>query len=195
MKQKMTRTAAAAALALAALLGVPTPIVPAMAAGTEKPGAPAAPAAPAPKPKSGDPVAAPKGDVFLDLVADDPHGRPLRFKDFAGKIRIIDIWATWCGPCRMTIPELNALYDRHRARGVVVIGISVDDDTAAVLEFQAQVPMRYPTAMFNPSLRSLLGQPEAIPTTYLVDRAGKLKRRYVGYVDAATIEADLAKIR
>ena len=94
----------------------------------------------------------------------------------------------------MTIPELNTLYDRHRAHGVVVIGISVDDDSAAVLEFQAQVPMRYPTAMFNPSIASLLGQPESIPTTYLIDRTGKVKRRYIGYVDAATIEADLARL-
>ncbi len=182
------RLTAVAAAVLAALCGAPSVVVPATVTAPVKPGAPA------PAPKAAVPAPGAKSDSFLDLVAEDPHGRPLRFKDFAGKIRIIDLWATWCGPCRMTIPELNTLYDRHRAHGVVVIGISVDDDSAAVLEFQAQVPMRYPTAMFNPSIASLLGQPESIPTTFLVDRTGKVKRRYIGYVDAATIEADLARL-
>jgi thiol-disulfide isomerase/thioredoxin len=180
------RFVAALALACGGCLAVIATMAPTPAAPPAGPTAAPAPAAP--------PAAVPKSDPYLDLVAEDPHGRPLHFKDFAGKIRIIDLWATWCGPCRMTIPELNALYDRHRGHGVVVIGISVDDDSAAVLEFQAQVPMRYPTAMFNPSIAALFGQPGAIPTTYLVDRSGKVKRRYVGYVDAATLEADLARL-
>ena len=181
------RLAGAAVLACTALLATPSVVVPATVAVPGKP-------APAPAPGTGAPAGGATTDAFTSLVAEDPHGRPLRFKDFAGKIRIIDLWATWCGPCRMTIPELNTLYDRHKDHGVVVIGISVDDDSAAVVEFQAQVPMRYPTAMFNPSIASLLGNPEAIPTTFLVDRTGKVKRRYVGYVDAARIEADLARL-
>jgi thiol-disulfide isomerase/thioredoxin len=131
-------------------------------------------------------------DPYLDLQADDAHGRPLRFGDFAGQVRVIDLWASWCGPCRMTIPELNVLYERHRSRGLVVIGLSVDRDPAAVLEFQRRVPMRYPAAMFNPRLMERLGQPEAIPTTLLVDRQGVLRRTFVGYVDAATLEREIA---
>lgn len=130
-------------------------------------------------------------DTWLDLVAEDPHGRPLRFSDFAGQVRVIDLWASWCGPCRMTIPELNDLYERYRGRGLVVVGISVDDDPAAVLEFQRQVPMRYPAAMYNPHLAAKIGQPSAIPTTLLVDRDGVLRRTFVGYVDAATLEAEV----
>ena len=133
-------------------------------------------------------------DLFLSIVAEDPHGRALKFADFKGKVRVIDLWASWCGPCRMTIPELNALYERHRGRGLVVIGVSVDDQPAAVLEFQRQVPVRYPSVMFNPALALIIGQPSSIPTTYVVDREGEVRKTFVGYVDAATLEAEVLRL-
>lgn len=133
-------------------------------------------------------------DLFLAIVAEDPHGRALKFADFKGKVRVIDLWASWCGPCRMTIPELNALYERHRGRGLVVIGVSVDDQPAAVLEFQRQVPVRYPSVMFNPALALVIGQPSSIPTTYVVDRDGEVRKTFVGYVDAATLEAEVLRL-
>lgn len=133
-------------------------------------------------------------DMFLSIVAEDPHGRALRFADFKGKVRVIDLWASWCGPCRMTIPELNALYERHRGRGLVVIGVSVDEQPAAVLEFQRHIPVRYPSVMFNPALALLIGQPSSIPTTYVVDRDGEVRRTFIGYVDAATLEAEVLQL-
>ena len=133
-------------------------------------------------------------DPYLDLVAQDPHGRALRFADFAGKVRVVDLWASWCGPCRMTIPELNALHERYRGQGLVVLGISVDDDPAAVLRFEREVPIRYPTGLFNQQLAGRLGQPEAIPTTLLIDRSGALRRTFVGYVDVATLEAGIREL-
>ena len=133
-------------------------------------------------------------DVFLSIVADDPHGRSLRFADFKGKVRVIDVWATWCGPCRMTIPELNALYERHRARGLVVIGVSVDDQPAAVLDFQREVPVRYPSVMFNPALALVIGQPSSIPTTFVVDRDGEVRKTFVGYVPVARLEEEIGRL-
>jgi thiol-disulfide isomerase/thioredoxin len=149
-----------------------------------------------PQSRQADPPAprADASDPYLDLTAEDPHGRALRFADFAGTVRVIDLWATWCGPCRETIPELNALYARYRDRGLVVIGISVDEDPAAVLEFQREVPMRYPTGLLNPAIAARVGNPEAIPTTLLIDRRGRLVRTFVGFVDVATLEAEVLKL-
>ena len=133
-------------------------------------------------------------DPFLAVVAEDPHGRALRFADFAGQVRVIDVWASWCGPCRMTIPELNTLYEHYHRRGLVIIGVSVDDRPEAVLEFQRQVPVRYPTVMFSPPLAEIVGQPSSIPTTFLVDRTGAIVKTFVGYVDAATLEAEILRL-
>jgi len=134
---------------------------------------------------------APASDPYLELVAQDPHGRTLRFADFAGKVRVVDLWASWCGPCRVTIPELNAIHERYREHGLVVLGISVDEDPAAVLEFERQVPIRYPTGLFNRRLAESLGEPSAIPTTLLIDRRGALRRTFVGFVDVATLEKEI----
>jgi len=108
--------------------------------------------------------------------------------NFAGKVRVIDLWASWCGPCRMTIPELNTLYDQYREKGLVVVGLSVDDNPADVLDFQRNVPMRYPSGMFNRGLAARIGEPSSIPTTLLIDRKGVLRKTFVGYVDVGTLE-------
>jgi thiol-disulfide isomerase/thioredoxin len=134
-------------------------------------------------------VARNAADTYAALVAEDPHGRPIPFREFAGKVRVIDLWASWCGPCRMTIPELNTLYDQYRGKGLVVVGLSVDDNPADVLEFQRSVPMRYPSGMFNRGLAARLGEPSSIPTTLVIDKNGVLRRTFVGYVDAGTLES------
>ncbi|MBI4169828.1 MAG: TlpA family protein disulfide reductase [Acidobacteria bacterium] len=130
-------------------------------------------------------------DPFLDLNLQDPQGRTIRLADFGGKVRVFDLWATWCGPCREGIPHLNAIYERYRDRGLVVVGISVDASPAAVVEFTRAVPMRYPSGMLNGQASALFGDPEAIPTTFVVDRSGRAVRVYHGLVDAATLEREI----
>ena len=88
----------------------------------------------------------------------------------------------------MGIPHLNAIYESYRDRGVVVIGLSVDDSPADVLAFIKEIPIRYPNGMWNHELARALGQPAVIPTTFLVDRTGKVSKRFRGFVDARTLE-------
>ncbi|HEU4401619.1 MAG TPA: TlpA disulfide reductase family protein [Candidatus Polarisedimenticolia bacterium] len=130
-------------------------------------------------------------DPTLAVVMRDPQGRDIRFADFGGKVRVLDLWATWCGPCRMGIPHLNALYDRYRDRGVVVVGISVDDSPADVATFLHEIPMRYPNGMINPQIRALLGDPSSIPVTLILDQSGRLRQKFVGLVDTATLEESI----
>ncbi|MFQ5877500.1 MAG: TlpA family protein disulfide reductase [Acidobacteriota bacterium] len=127
-------------------------------------------------------------DPYASLVLEDPHGRRIDLAPHRGKVRIFDVWATWCGPCRKIIPQLNALYERYRDRGLVVVGLSVDDQPAMVLQFQRGVPLKYPNGMFNSRAAELLGEPDAVPTTFLVDREGRVRRKFVGLVDRRTLE-------
>jgi thiol-disulfide isomerase/thioredoxin len=128
-------------------------------------------------------------DRFADISIEDPSGHVVRFSDFKGQVLVIDFWASWCGPCRMTIPELNTIHERYHDRGLAVIGVSVDENPADVIEFQHHIPMRYPVGMINRALAARVGgEPSSIPTTLLVDRSGVPRRKYVGYVDASTLE-------
>jgi thiol-disulfide isomerase/thioredoxin len=134
---------------------------------------------------------APDRDPFIDLVLEDPHGRSIPLADHEGKVRVFDVWATWCTPCRAVIPHLNDLHERYRERDVVVIGIAVDSAPAEILEFQQEVPMRYLSGMFNPDVEALLGQPSAVPTTYLIDRSGALRKTFLGIVDMESLEKEI----
>jgi len=141
------------------------------------------------------PVSAPAGkeDPYAKISLQDPQGRIIRLSEFKGKVRLIDVWASWCGPCRMTIPDLNRLYDRYRGQGLVVVGVSVDSSPAEVVAFTRKTPLKYPVGMMNSEIGTLLGNPDALPTTYLVDRTGRLRRKFIGYVELATIEREVRK--
>ena len=163
----------------------PAPSGGGLAAAGSGPGAAAAVAGAPPGP------AAASADPYLGLVLQDPHGRSLRLGDFKGQVRVFDLWATWCGPCRETIPQLNAIYERYRERGLVVVGMVVDDRPAQVVEFERRNPIRYPTGMFRPEAAALLGEPSAVPTTFLIDRAGTIRKTFQGFVDSETLEKEI----
>ena len=138
--------------------------------------------------------AAPKEDPYSKVVLEDTQGRKIPLARFAGKVRLFDIWASWCGPCRMGIPHLNRLYDHYQDQGLVVIGVSVDDRPADVEAFVKVTPIKYPSGMMNPGLGKVLGEPESVPTSLLVDRTGRLRRRFVGYVEPELMEREIQKI-
>lgn len=132
--------------------------------------------------------ARPGNDPFAAFTLEGVNGRTIDLADYRGKVRVFDIWASWCGPCRQIIPELNELHARHRDRGLVVIGMSVDEHAAGVVVFQRKIPLRYPNGMFNEDAAALFGYPKVVPTTYLVDRDGRIRKRFLGYVDAGRLE-------
>jgi cytochrome c biogenesis protein CcmG/thiol:disulfide interchange protein DsbE len=133
-------------------------------------------------------------DRFAGLVLEDLHGRRVRFADFRGKVRVFDIWATWCGPCRMGIPLLNGIYDRYRTRGLVIVGIAVDSTPADIAEFQQEIPLHYPSALATPEIEDLFGPTESIPTTFVVDRRGVVVKRFVGFVDPRVLEREIQRL-
>jgi len=134
-----------------------------------------------------------RDDPYAGVVLQDTQGRTIPLGEYKGKVRLFDLWASWCGPCRMGIPHLNRLYDSYRDRGLVVIGVSIDARPEDVVEFTRAIPIRYPSGMMNPQIGALLGYPDAVPTTLLVDRTGHMRRRFLGYVYPALIEREVVK--
>lgn len=110
---------------------------------------------------------------------------------YHGKIRIIDFWATWCPPCRKEIPGFINLQAKYAKKGVVVLGLSVDDGAAAPAQFAAENGINYPVLMADAATKAAYGGIRGIPTTFVVGRKGFIYKKYVGGVDAATFEADV----
>lgn len=105
----------------------------------------------------------------------DLDGKKVSLKDYAGKPVIVNFWATWCGPCRLEIPMLNDLYRKYSPHGLVIVGVSQDEEGAsAVREFNKEIPIQYLNYLSTPDVETKFGQIWALPTTFFYDRNGKL---------------------
>lgn len=122
-------------------------------------------------------------------------GRQMRLTDFRGKPVVLDFWATWCAPCRASMPHLSRLQDRYRGQGLVVIGLSIDDDRPhEVRRVADQMGVKFRLAMADDRVLGLYGPIRSIPTTIFIDRKGDVVRRVVGYIDGETMETYLLEL-
>ena len=93
--------------------------------------------------------------------------------ELTGKPLLVEFWATWCPPCRKSIPHLNEIYSKYKSQGLQIVGIT-DEDEATVKKFQKQIPMDYNVAINTPgSIYQQFGI-TAIPTAFLVNKSGKI---------------------
>lgn len=122
----------------------------------------------------------PEGKPAPDFEAKTLDGRALSLSGLKGKVVLLDFWATWCGPCEETIPNLVELYRRHRASGLEIVGVSLDDDERDVPAFAAENGMRYPIVVDSEKRLLDSYQVRSVPTTVLVDREGVVRGRWVG---------------
>jgi thiol-disulfide isomerase/thioredoxin len=125
-----------------------------------------------------------------DFSMRDLDGRAITSASLRGKVALINFWATWCGPCRAEIPDLVALQDKYRDQ-LQVIGISEDEvGPDIVRRFAVSHNVNYPIVMVTPELEKVFPGVHALPTSFLLDREGRLVQKHVGLLTAATTEAE-----
>jgi thiol-disulfide isomerase/thioredoxin len=118
-----------------------------------------------------------------------------RLRDYRGKVLVLDFYATWCQPCRQSIPRLNGLQEQYGSEGLQVVGLNVGgpDDRIKVPEFAQELYVHYPLCFPDKSLTDLfLADDQTIPQTFVFAREGALVKRFVGY--DATTSADLETV-
>ncbi len=121
---------------------------------------------------------------------------------YRGKVVILDLWATWCGPCRMEIPDFIKLQNQYGPQGLAIVGVSIDPvdprgggGAAAVAPFMKNYGINYNIWTINEI--SALGPYQmgsGIPTTYVIDRNGKIVQKYVGVRPMSVFENDVKKL-
>lgn len=121
-----------------------------------------------------------------DFTLKSITGERISLKDFKGNIVLVDFWATWCGPCLMTIPELVNLQDKYRDRGVVILGVSVDDpaktDDVQLQRFSEKYKMNYHVMQDDKDVMKMyLGDSAPIPTVCIINQEGKIVDTIIGF--------------
>jgi len=124
-------------------------------------------------------------DVEFQTMA----GKPFRLSELHGQVVLLNFWATYCIPCREEIPALNSLQHDLEAQGLKVVGASLDDDVAGVNSYQKEVRKFDYEVLLGGSDAKTKFQQSVLPTTYLIDRLGRIRQKIIGARDRATWEA------
>jgi peroxiredoxin len=136
-------------------------------------------------PAGGKPVLAVVPPSILNAENPAAKGKPIKLSDYSGKVLLINLWATWCGPCRMETPELVKLHKEFQERGVEMIGLSTEDPDASaesVNDFvkEYQVPYHIGWATRDVALGLMQGRTN-IPQSFIISRDGHVVRRFIGF--------------
>jgi peroxiredoxin len=138
------------------------------------------------------------GAAATDFTLRDVDGKMVRLSDYAGSVVLIDFWATWCVPCEAEIPHLEELYQQNKARGFVVLGISMDgpETIANVPAFVRSHNLSFPMLLDEDTkVVGIYNPKRTAPLSILIDRGGRIVRVRQGYSagDENLIAADVQK--
>lgn len=111
------------------------------------------------------------------------QGGQFRLSQLRGRVVVLNFWATWCGPCREEIPALNALQNELGPRGLEVVGVSWDDTIDDIKNFQKETKLDYMIVLDGETVQDKFGGIPSIPTTYIIDRTGRIRQKIVGARD------------
>lgn len=125
------------------------------------------------------------------VTGTDLDGKPLDLADLQGKVVVLNVWASWCSPCRAEAPELAEVYSSTDRKDVAFVGLATRDSAASAAAFARRFDLTYPHLLDADGSQQLLFRdtlpPQAIPSTLIIDREGRVAARVLGEVSAPTL--------
>jgi cytochrome c-type biogenesis protein len=128
-------------------------------------------------------------DAAPDVEMRTLDGQPFRLSALRGQVVLVNFWATWCLPCRAEIPDFNAMQRDYAARGFAVVGITSHDTAEQVREFQQDLKQEYTVLISGEDAPELFKTGPGRPATFILDRQGRIRQRYIGEKKRDTFDA------
>jgi thiol-disulfide isomerase/thioredoxin len=131
------------------------------------------------------------GRAKYDFTLKNEYNVPVKMTDFQGKVVLLNFWATWCGPCKSEIPSFVELYSKYKDKGLVIVGVSIDDSPAQLQAFMKEFRMNYPVLQMKPEVEDFWGPFYGYPTTFLIARDGSICTKHLGPVSKEDGEREI----
>jgi len=129
------------------------------------------------------------GRMAPPLVVRALDGKTVDLAALRGQVVVLNVWASWCTPCRAEMPMLDSFYREHAKEGVVVLGMSADDPHDRSAVSHAMQGLTYPAALLVDAKPNGFGDPSVLPTTYIIDRSGVIRARLLPTRGALTAQS------
>lgn len=130
-----------------------------------------------------------------DFTLKDSDGKPVSLSDYKGKVVLLNFWATWCGPCKIEIPWFIEFEQKYKDKGFAVLGISMDEDGwNAVKPYMAEKHINYRMAIGNDSVGSIYGGVDSLPTSFVIDKTGRIAATHVGLVSKGDYQNEIEQL-
>jgi peroxiredoxin len=109
------------------------------------------------------------------------EGKDVSLTQYQGQVVMLNFWASWCGPCRQEMPLLESIYKKYNKLGFVMLGVNVEPDSKAAIDWLKETPVSFPILFDKDSKVSKLYDVAGMPSTVIIDRAGKVRMLHRGY--------------
>ena len=139
-------------------------------------------------------IAASSSGPAANFTLKSASGENIRLSEYRGQVVLLNFWASWCGPCRQEMPELDVLHQKYEGLGFTVFGVNVEQDRKMADKILRDIPVTFPILFDDQNAVSELYDVDAMPVTVLVDRNGDIRFMHRGYKPGYEIEYE-AQVR